>query len=75
MGVAAVLVYKGCSLILGAGFVMNLVSTLAAILVAVIVYFVAVFGLHILTVDEIVQLPAGRKIYSVLQKLHFYSAK
>lgn len=72
MGVTAVLVYKGCTLIIGTGFIMNLISTLIAIFAAAVIYFILVFGLHILSEEEIKQLPAGEKIHRGLQKLHFY---
>ncbi|MCC8169026.1 MAG: polysaccharide biosynthesis C-terminal domain-containing protein [Oscillospiraceae bacterium] len=72
MGAAAVLIYKGCSMLLGSGFIMNLISTVAAIAVAAIVYFILVFGLHILSKDEVIQLPAGEKIYRALVKLKLY---
>lgn len=72
MGIAAIAVYKLSAMLLGAGFVMNLICTIAAIAVAAVVYFIAVFGLHILSEEEIKQLPAGGKIYNILHKLKFY---
>lgn len=72
MGIAAIAVYNLSAMLLGAGFVMNLICTIAAIAVAAVVYFIAVFGLHILSEEEIKQLPAGGKIYNILHKLKFY---
>lgn len=72
MGIAAIAVYKLSAMLLGTGFVMNLICTIAAIMVAAVVYFAAVFGLHILSADEIKQLPAGNKIYRGLHKLKLY---
>lgn len=72
MGAAAAVVYKAITLILGAGFVMNLIATVIAIAAAAVVYFALVFGLHILSDDEVRELPAGNKIYSLLKKLKFY---
>lgn len=72
MGIAAIAVYKLSAMLLGTGFVMNLICTIAAIAVAAVVYFAAVFGLHILSEEEIKQLPAGGKIYNILHKLKFY---
>ncbi len=72
MGVVAVGVYKLCTMIVGGGFINNLIVTLVAIVISVFVYFTAVFGLHILNKDEVVQLPAGNKILKGLQKLHLY---
>ena len=72
MGFAAILVYKGCSIIIGTGFIMNAISTMIAIIVAALVYFLLVFKLKILSEDEIKQLPAGKKIYNGLCKIHLY---
>lgn len=72
MGAAAVLAYKVFTMILGTGFVMNLAATAAAIIIAAIVYFICVFGLHILSKDEVLQLPAGTKIYKLLCSIHLY---
>ncbi|MCI5604099.1 MAG: polysaccharide biosynthesis protein [Clostridia bacterium] len=72
MGAAAVLTYKVFTMILGTGFVMNLAATAAAIIIAAIVYFICVFGLHILSKDEVLQLPAGTKIYKLLCSIHLY---
>lgn len=72
MGAAAAVVYKVITLIAGAGFVMNLIATVIAIAAAAVVYFALVFGLHILSDDEVCELPAGNKIYSLLRKLKFY---
>ncbi len=72
MGAAAIAVYKLLSLFLGAGFIPNLISTAAAIVVAAVIYFILVFGLRILSPDEVTQLPGGNKIYAVLKKLRFY---
>lgn len=72
MGAASAAVYKVFAMILGADFIPNLISVIAAIAVAAAVYFLLVFGLHILSDSEIKQLPAGAKIYSILRKLKFY---
>ncbi|MGN0149784.1 MAG: polysaccharide biosynthesis C-terminal domain-containing protein [Clostridia bacterium] len=72
MGAAAVLTYKVFTMILGTEFVMNLTATAAAIIIAAIVYFICVFGLHILSKDEVLQLPAGTKIYKLLCSIHLY---
>lgn len=72
MGAAAIAVYKIFSMIIGTGFVMNLIATIGAIGVAAVVYFLLVFILHILSADEVMQLPGGAKIYKLLCKMHFY---
>lgn len=72
MGAAAIAVYKLFILILGAGFIPNLVSTVAAIFAAAVIYFFMVFALKILSADEVRQLPAGVKIYRILVKTGLY---
>jgi stage V sporulation protein B len=67
------------SLIMGAGafgtyklFFMltssNAVSTLLAIIIAVVIYFVAVFMTGALTREEVVLIPKGEMIYSIAKK-------
>lgn len=45
---------------------------LIAVAVGAIVYFALVFGLKILTKEEIQTLPLGKKLYKLLVKLHVY---
>lgn len=47
-------------------------ATILAIIVAVIVYLLAVVALKIFNKEEIQSLPAGSKIYTVLEKLKIY---
>ena len=72
MGGAAFGIYKLITLIIHGGFVSNLIATVLAIVVAAIVYFALVFVLKIMSPDEVKQLPAGNKIYSVLTKTGLY---
>lgn len=72
MGASAIAVYKLMTAFIGANFMANLISTIAAIAVAAVVYFALVFGLHILSADEVKQLPAGGKIYTLLCKIKLY---
>lgn len=72
MGIASVLTYKGCAMILGSGFIPNLISTMVAVVLSVVVYFVAVFTLKIMDEDEIKQLPMGNKVYSAVKKMRLY---
>ena len=72
MGAAALGTYKLVMLITGAGFVTNLIATVLAIGVAVVVYFALVFALKIMSPDEVKQLPAGNKIYALLVKTRLY---
>ncbi|MBP3256331.1 MAG: oligosaccharide flippase family protein [Clostridia bacterium] len=46
--------------------------TLIAILVAVIIYVLAVIALNIFTQDEILMIPYGQKIYKILKKIGIY---
>ena len=48
----------------------KVITTLLALLSAVLVYGVALLKFGALTSDEIVALPKGAKIYGILQKLH-----
>lgn len=73
MGAAAAGVYQLIMIILSNGFVQNLIAVIISIFTAVIVYFFMVFKLHILSSDEVKQLPAGNKIYGLLEKLKLYS--
>ena len=49
------------------------ITTLIALLFAVVTYGVALLKFGALTSDEIVALPKGAKIYMILQKLHLIS--
>lgn len=72
MGIAAIAVYKAIMLVLNEGFVSNLAATIISIAVAAVIYFFMVFRLHVLSADEVKQLPAGGKIYRGLVKLNLY---
>jgi len=58
--------------IVNEGITTEKVATILAILVAVIIYVVAVAILKIFTKDEIESLPMGNKIYKILQKAKIY---
>lgn len=75
MGAAALGVYKIFAIAIGSGTVNTIISTAAAIIAAIIIYFIAVFGLKILSADEVKQLPAGNKIYRCLVKIKLYNAR
>lgn len=68
MGVCALAVYKAVMLVCK----INAVALMAAICIAVCVYFAAVVKLKILSTDEIGQLPAGGKLLNILRKAGFY---
>lgn len=73
MSICAFGVYKASMLVLSSGFIGNLIATGAAILISAAVYFILVFALKILSSEELKQLPAGNKIYSLLVKMNVYS--
>ncbi len=66
MAIAAVLVYQGLGLL----FASNAVQTIAAIGVAVFVYFAVFLFLRGLNRDELFDFPMGRRIYLLACKLH-----
>lgn len=68
MGILAVGVYK----ILYALTSINIIALLIAIGVAVVVYGVLLLALHILSLDEIEQFPAGNKLAAIAKKTPFY---
>ena len=53
-------------------FIPGRVATVIAILLAVIIYAIAVIALNILSEDEIKDLPKGDKIYNILAKIGVY---
>ena len=65
MGVIAVFTHLLCKATLP-----NAVATIFSILLAVVVYAIALLKLGALTADEIVALPKGAKIYRLLCKIH-----
>ncbi len=50
----------------------NTISTIASICVGVLVYGIGIILLKVLTEEDIMMIPYGKKIYSVLKKLHIY---
>lgn len=66
MGLVAWLVYHGLYLAVHS----NAVCLAAAILMAVLVYFVAVIKLRIITEEELQTIPYGSKIITVSKKMH-----
>ncbi len=74
MGAAALVVYKVCAYVLGAGLVKTVIATGVSVVFAAVVYFALVFGMKILSSDEVRQLPCGKKIYGALVKAKIYRA-
>ncbi len=68
MGVSALLCYYGVMAVCP----VNIIALFAAILAAMIIYLSLVFGLRIMSVDEIMQLPAGAQLLKILKKIGFY---
>lgn len=54
------------------GIISTKLATIIAILMAVIIYALAVVALKVFTKDEIKMLPYGIKIYNILEKLRIY---
>ncbi|MBR1884259.1 MAG: polysaccharide biosynthesis C-terminal domain-containing protein [Clostridia bacterium] len=46
------------------------VFTLLTILIAMLVYFISIFGLNTFTKEEILEFPMGQKIYTFVSKFH-----
>lgn len=67
MGVCAYFINKGLNMIMG-----NAISTMISIILAAIIYIVLLFLLKILTKEDIMMIPFGTKIYSLLLKLGIY---
>lgn len=67
MGVIVYFVYRLLISITG-----NAISTIASILLGVIIYVILVFFMKILTKEDIYMIPFGTKIYNILLKLKIY---
>ena len=67
MGICSYAVY-----LLSVGIIIGKLATIIAILVAVLVYGLAVIALKIFTKEEIFMIPYGNKLYKILEKLGIY---
>ena len=67
MGVCSYFTYLALS-----GIIIERLATIIAILVAVIIYSLAVIVLKIFTKEELKMMPAGDKINKILEKLKIY---
>ena len=67
MGMSAFCIYS-----LIAGTIPNSISTIIAIIIAVIVYAICIFAMRILEENDIKMMPFGNKIYPILVKLKLY---
>lgn len=47
-------------------------ATIIAIIIAVIIYLLAVIALKIFSKEDILMIPYGTKIYKILEKLKIY---
>jgi stage V sporulation protein B len=73
MGVSALGTYTLVSLITGNDrYITNMIATLVSIAVAALVYIVLIIGMKIMDKEDIMLLPAGGKIYSLLVKTKLY---
>lgn len=54
------------------GIIIEKMATIIAIVAAVIVYILAIIALKVFSKEEIFMLPAGTKIYQILEKLKIY---
>lgn len=68
------IVSYGAYILLKGIFVQNL-ATILALIVAVVVYVLSIFALRILNKEDILMLPSGNKIYSILLKVGIYKEK
>ena len=53
----------------------NTIATLLSILIGIIVYAVAVLGIKVMSKEDILMMPYGIKLYSLLKKLGIYKEK
>ena len=68
MGIVAVALYKLCYMITGS----NGMSTIIAILLAIIVYGLMVLRTKAVTRDEVKNMPMGNKLVSICDKLKLW---
>lgn len=54
------------------GIIAKKLATLIAIIVAMIIYALAIVALRVFSKEEILQLPSGNKIYKLLEKMKIY---
>lgn len=67
MGICSYFIYLTLS-----GIIMQKLATILAIVVAVIIYALAIIALKVFSKEEILLLPGGNKIYKILEKLKIY---
>lgn len=72
MGGVAFGMYTLLAKVMGAGYINNLIATIVSIGVSAVVYFGLVFGLRIMSKDDILLLPAGGRILKLLTKFRLY---
>ncbi len=54
------------------GIIIEKMATIIAIIIAVIIYLLAVIALKIFSKEDILMIPYGTKIYKILEKLKIY---
>ena len=72
MGIAAFAVYFAITAAIGSGYAANLAATMASVIAAAAVYLALVLRLRVMDKEDIVLLPAGEKLYSLLVRYRIY---
>ncbi len=67
MGICSYFIYLTLS-----GIIMQKLATILAIVVAVVIYALAIIVLKVFSKEEMLLLPGGNKIYNILEKLKIY---
>ena len=67
MGICTYFTYLNLNVIISKNL-----ATIIAIIVAVIIYTLAILVLRVLSKDDVLMLPCGEKIYKILTKLGIY---
>lgn len=67
MGICSYFIYS-----IFLGIIAGKMATIVAIVFAVIIYVLAIIALRVFSSDEILKLPAGNKIYTILKKIKIY---
>ncbi len=61
-----------CSYMILSGIIIEKLATIVSIIIAVIIYILAIVALKVLSREEIEMLPGGNKVYKMLKKLKIY---
>lgn len=72
MGVSAWGIYKLVNILLGSGYINNLLASAAAIAIGAVVYIVLILAMRVMDKDDILLFPGGTKLYMLLIKTGLY---